>query len=315
MLQRLNNRESDDMSKILIFTVSLLVVFALMPIFAIDVPSPAPQQKDPYAGLSPLELSKKGEEAYNAGRMEEAEKIYVALLKTIPDDPIANKRLQELKEHKQNAEAEAIRKAELAEKLKNADYFLLKGDEAYKAGDYSTAASYYIKVAEIEDTFQYSGVKYWISKAMEADINKDSKLFKEAFEKIAKHEIPELLQNDMETLRSLSEKYKPPENSVLSVSLESRTIIDRFQLFVDGNMVWDSSLSTWVGKKSSVDKAFYITPGDHIIKLQVKMLSAAQPFEVMVNYSTLGGQKDSLLFNFPFLGGIKIELNGKPVPL
>lgn len=296
------------MSKIKILILSCILACGVLSVLAIDIPT-AP--KDPYAGLTPIELSKKGDEAYNAGRFDEAEKIYAALLKIIPDDPGANQRLQELKERRQQAEMEARRKEELAEKLKNAEYFLLKGDEAYKAGDYSTAVSYYIKVSEVDETYKDSGVKYWLSKGLEADGKSDGESFEEARTKIIGLSVPEALRGEVEKLNNLAEKYKPPENSLLIVTLESRVIIERFMLYIDGKMIWDASLSTWVGKKSSVEKAFSISPGNHIITLQVPMLYAVPTWQTKVNYSTQGGGQDSLLFKFPILGGVKIELNDK----
>lgn len=176
-------------------------------LFAIDIPTPQSPQ-DPYAGLSPIELSKRGDEAYNAGRFDEAEKIYAALLKAIPDDPVAKQKVQELKDRRQQAEAESKRKTEMADKLKNADYFLLKGDEVYKAGDYSTAASYYIKVAEVDVAFKDAGVKYWLSKAKTAILTSDTPALLEAWNKLKSMIIPDSLKADYVALSPLPGEVK-----------------------------------------------------------------------------------------------------------
>lgn len=184
-----------------LFLFVMLFIFCI-PIFAIDIPTPQSPQ-DPYAGLSPIELSKKADDAYNAGRLDVAEKIYAALLKAIPDDPSAKQRLQELKERKQQKEAEARKKSELAEKLKNADYFIAKGDEAYKTNDFSTAASYYFKIAEVDEAFRDAGAKYWLSKARASMATSDTATLLEAWTKLKSIDIPISLKEDFTNLSPL----------------------------------------------------------------------------------------------------------------
>ena len=160
----------------------------------------ASPSKDPYAGLSPLELSEKADTAYRAERFDEAEKLYSAVLRAVPDDPLALQRLKELSARKRQAEAEAQRRAELAERLKNADFFLTRGDDAYKAGDFPVAASYYIKVAEVDESYRDAGGKYWLSKARAAKAKGDTAVLREAMGKLKGITVPESLKGDVASL-------------------------------------------------------------------------------------------------------------------
>ena len=160
----------------------------------------ASPSKDPYAGLSPLELSEKADAAYRDGRFDDAEKLYSAVLRSVPDDPFASQRLKELSARKRQAEAEAQRQAERAEKLKNADYYLTRGDDAYKAGDFPVAASYYIKVAEVDESYRDAGGKYWLSKAKAAKAKGDTAALCEAMGKLEAVTVPEPLVFDLVNL-------------------------------------------------------------------------------------------------------------------
>jgi tetratricopeptide (TPR) repeat protein len=147
--------------------------------------APTPS-RDPYARLSPLELSAKADAAYSAGRYDEAEKLYAAVLSVVSDDPGASKRLKEISGRRQQAE-----------KLKNADFFLTRGDDAYKAGDYALAASYYIKVSEVDETYRDAGAKYWLSKALAAKAKGDATALREANGKLKEMTLPESLGGDL----------------------------------------------------------------------------------------------------------------------
>ena len=197
----------------------------------------ASPSKDPYAGLSLLELSEKADTAYKAERFDEAEKLYSAVLRAVPDDPLASKRVKELSVRRQQAEAEAQRQAERAEKLKNADYYLTRGDDAYKAGDFPVAASYYIKVAEVDESYRDAGVKYWLSKAMAAKAKGETAKFSEARGKLKQMAVPETLKGDLAGLGpEAGEARTSSKDGLEYVFVPSRH-------FPDGVRVWRFTLS------------------------------------------------------------------------
>jgi tetratricopeptide (TPR) repeat protein len=158
---------------------------------------------------SPLELSEKADAAYAAGQFDEAEPLYAAVLRAVPDDPLATKRLTEITGRRQQAE-----------KLKNADFFLTRGDDAYRTGDFALAASYYIKISEVDESYHDAGAKYWLSKARAAKATGDQASLREAKGKLKRMALPESLKADQAGL------CPAPDQSIAAASMNLEDLSD-----------------------------------------------------------------------------------------
>jgi tetratricopeptide (TPR) repeat protein len=184
---------------------------------------------------SPLELSEKADTAYAAGLFDEAEPLYTAVLRAVPDDPLATKRLKEITVRRQQAE-----------KLKNADFFLTRGDDAYRTGDFSLAASYYSKISEVDESYHDAGAKYWLSKARAAKAIGDQTSLREAKVKLKRMVLPESLQADQAELCPASDQ---------SIAADSMSLEDLIDVIECGNTVlfkikaynYSSASSFWGG--------------------------------------------------------------------
>jgi TonB family protein len=100
-----------------------------------------------------------------------------------------------------------------------------------------------------------------------------------------------------------------PAASSLGVIIEAKANLGRFQLLVDQQVVWDSSLMGHLGEIKRATKEFQVPPGTHKLDFQAWMPNATQPVSsASWGYTAAQGERHILKFYVTIFGNTKWQI-------